>query len=37
MELSPFLSVSVREKKHFMKCRGGENEDYLGRGKENDF
>jgi hypothetical protein len=22
MELSPFLSVSVREKNHFMKCRG---------------
>ena len=30
MELSPFLSVSVREKKHFMKCRDREWRVYEG-------
>ena len=37
MELSPFLSVSVREKNHFMKCHRGEWLIYGGVGKEKDF
>ena len=37
MELSPFLSVSVREKNHFMKCQWGEWLIFGGGGREKDF
>jgi hypothetical protein len=37
MELSPFLSVSVQEKKHFMKCQWRRMGMFWERGKGKGF